>query len=328
MSTLKDVANRVGVSVATVSYVLTGRGSVSADTRTKVLAAVEELDYRPNRSAQAMRTGYSQSIGLLLPDLTNPFFPELAQKIENAARQLKFSVLLVDCQGKKETEAEAFELLKQQGVDGVIWCPASDDVPSSIKSLNCPTVIIDRPIAGFDAVHSDYTKGGEILAEYALSLGHKRVGLLSGPDEIEGARRRREGFIKVAAAHPDKIEVIWDVEVPFSTDLNQNALRQLKQDSVTLIVAADDLIAVGAISALNELGLKVPEDVSVTGFDNIPWTTVVTPKLTTVNQPIADMGAKAVELLIGKITNPDQATRTVVLDVSLVERASVKAMNN
>jgi len=116
--------------------------------------------------------------------------------------------------------------------------------------------------------------------------------------------------------------------VPFSTDLNQNAMHQLKQNSVTLIVAADDLIAVGAISALNEMGLKVPEDVSITGFDNIPWTTVVTPKLTTINQPIADMGTKAVELLIGKITNPDQATRTVVLDVNLVERASVKSLND
>jgi LacI family transcriptional regulator len=326
MSTLKDVANRVGVSVATVSYVLTGRGSVSLDTRAKVLAAVEALDYRPNRSAQAMRTGYSQSIGLLLPDLTNPFFPELAQKIENAARQRKFSVLLVDCQGKKETEAEAFELLKQQGVDGVIWCPASDDVPASLKSLKCPTVIIDRPIAGFDAVHSDYTEGGKILAEYALSLGHKKVGLLSGPSEIEGARRRREGFINTAAAQPDKIEIVWDVEVPFSTDLNQNAISQLKQNTASLIVAADDLIAVGAISALNELGLKVPEDVSVTGFDNIPWTTVVTPKLTTVNQPIAEMGLQAVELLIGKISNPEQDIRTVVLDVNLVERASVKSM--
>ncbi len=328
MSTLKDVATRVGVSVATVSYVLTGRGSVSVETRTKVLAAVKELDYRPNRSAQAMRTGYSQSIGLLLPDLTNPFFPELAQKIENAARQLKFSVLLVDCQGKQETEEEAFELLKQQGVDGIIWCPASDNVPPSLASLTCPTVIIDRPIAGFDAVHSDYSKGGRILAEYALSLGHKKIGLLSGPSQIEGARRRREGFIEVAEAHAKHLEVVWDVEVPFSTDLNQQAVEKLKLNNVSLIVAADDLIAVGAISALNELGLNVPEDVSVTGFDNIPWTTVVTPKLTTVNQPISEMGAKAVAMLTEKIAKPEKEISTVVLDVNLVERASVKSMND
>ncbi len=324
MTTLKDVANAVGVSVATVSYVLTGRGSVSKETSLKVMAAVKKLGYRPNRTAQAMRTGFTQSIGLLLPDLTNPFFPQLAQKIENAARQRDFSVLLVDCQSNPDTEAEAFNLLKQQGVDGIIWCPSSDIAPDSIHSVGCPVVLIDRPISGFDSVYSDYYKGGQLLGEYALSMGHTQVGLLSGPKHIEGARKRRQGFIDSVTGPDKNLTIVWDLEVPFSTELSPESLQRLNEKDVTLIVAADDLIAVGAISALNEIGQRVPEDVSVTGFDNIPWSTVVTPKLTTINQAISAMGGQAVDILAEKISEPDMPIRTVLLDVELVERHSVK----
>lgn len=326
MTTLKDVARAVGVSVATVSYVLTGRGSVSKETSVRVMAAVKKLGYRPNRTAQAMRTGFTQSIGLLLPDLTNPFFPQLAQKIENAARQRDFSVLLVDCQSNSDTEAEAFNLLKQQGVDGIIWCPASDSAPDSIHSVGCPVVIIDRPISGFDSVYSDYYKGGRLLGEYALSMGHTEVGLLSGPSHIEGARKRRQGFIDAVTGSDKTLNIVWDLEVPFSTELTEESLLRLTKKDVSLIVAADDLIAVGAISALNEIGLHVPEDVSVTGFDNIPWSTVVTPKLTTINQAISAMGGEAVDILAEKISEPSMPIRTVLLDVELVERHSVKRL--
>ncbi len=324
MSTLKDVANRVGVSVATVSYALTGRGSVSEETRKKVLAAVKELSYRPNRTAQAMRTGFTQSIGLLLPDLTNPFFPELAQKIENAARQRDFSVLLVDCQSNTDTEAEAFDLLRQQGVDGIIWVPSTDLIPDAVQQRNCPLVIIDRPVPGFDAVHSDYRRGGQLLAEYAIKMGHKRIGLLSGPSHIEGARRRRQGFLDIVEKNKDLLEIVWDTEVAFNTELNDKARECLKQNSVSLIVAADDLIAVGSMSALSEMNINVPGDVSITGYDNIPWSTVVTPKLTTVNQPTAAMGEEAVDMLMQKIADPDKPSRTILLDVELVERQTVQ----
>jgi LacI family transcriptional regulator len=322
MTTLKDVARDVGVSVATVSYVLTGRGSVSRQVREKVLLAVDKLGYRPNRKAQAMRTGVSNSIGMILPDLTKPYFPHLAQQVESAARKAGYAVLLVDCQSQQDAELEGFDLLAQQSVDGVIWFPIDHHVPENIENLGCPVVLIDRSIPNFDAVHCDFTRGGTIQAQYAIQLGHRRVGLLSGPQNIESARKRREGFVTAAK---DKLELVWDIEVPFSRELTEEALSAIKDDEVSLVVCADDLIAIATIGALNDNNLAVPEHVSVIGFDNIPWSTVVRPKLTTVNQPISAIGAEAVNILTQRIQNPDKTTRTTILDVDLVERQSAIA---
>ena len=319
MATLKDVAKQVGVSVATVSYVLTGRGSVSQEVSKKVMTAVNELGYRPNRKAQAMRTGISNSIGMILPDLTKPYFPLLAQQVENAARKAGFVVLLVDCQNQVEAEQEGIDLLAQQSVDGVIWFPIDKEVPKNLDKLGFPVVLIDRSLPGFDTVHCDFTRGGALQAEYAIKLGHKRVGLLSGPKTIESARKRRKGFITAAG---NKLDLVWDIEVPFSTSLTDEARKALQRNEVSMVVCADDLIAIGTMGAINEAGLKIPEQVSVVGFDNISWSTVVTPKLTTINQPIGAIGAEAFSILQQKIASPNGTTRTIILDVELVERAS------
>ena len=319
MTTLKDVAKAVDVSVATVSYVLTGRGSVSKAVREKVLSAVDALDYRPNRKAQAMRTGVSNSIGMILPDLTKPYFPHLAQQVENAARKAGYAVLLVDCQSQMEAEYEGFDLLAQQSVDGVIWFPMDDQVPKNIAKLGCPVVLIDRNLQDFDAVHCDYVRGGALQAQYVIELGHTRVGLLSGPKNIESAKQRRQGFVSAAS---NELELVWDIEVPFSRELNKKARKALQRNEVSMVVCADDLIAIGTIGELNDNGLSVPNQVSVIGFDNIPWSTVVQPKLTTINQPIAAIGTEAVSILTQRIANPEKTTRTTILDVNLVERAS------
>lgn len=319
MATLKDVAKLVGVSVATASYVLTGRGSVSKEVSKKVLAAVKELGYRPNRKAQAMRTGVSNSIGMILPDLTKPYFPHLAQQVENAARKAGFAVLLIDCQSQIDAEEEGFDLLAQQGVDGIIWFPIDQNIPNSINKLQCPTVLIDRNLPGFDTVQCDFNKGGSLQAQLAIKLGHQRVGILSGPQTIESARKRREGFIQAAK---NKLDIVWDIEVPFSLDLNNKAHKALKEKSVSLVVCADDLIAIGAMGTLTDQGLNIPADVSVLGFDNIPWSTIVSPKLSTINQPIAAIGNEAVSILTQKIQMPDNTVRATILDVNLVERDS------
>ena len=319
MATLKDVAALVGVSVATVSYVLTGRGSVSPEVSKRVREAVDQLGYRPNRKAQAMRTGFSKSIGLVIPDLTNPFFPELAQKIEGAARAAGFSVLMVDCQNQAENEAEGLGLLEQQTVDGVIWCPTGNDSMAALSKLDCPVVLIDRAVPGFDAVHCDYLRGGALLAQHAIALGHRQVGLLSGPQDTDSARQRRQGFLAAAAG---KLDINWEVEVPFAAELNAEARAALQENSASLVVAANDLIAVGAVGVLGELGLQVPRDVSLLGFDNIPWSALITPRLTTVHQPVGAIAAEAVDMLVSKIQSPQKTVRTMVLDVELIERDS------
>ncbi|MGI9292406.1 MAG: LacI family DNA-binding transcriptional regulator [Pseudomonadales bacterium] len=322
MATLRDVAEKVGVSVATVSYVLNGTGSVSKEVQDKVRVAVKKLGYRPNRKAQAMRTGFTKSIGLILPDLTNPFFPALAQKVEVEARQKGFTVVLFDTQNQSKAEEEGFQILDQHGVDGIIWCPVSDVPPKSIKAVQRPIVVVDRPLPGFDVVQSDYRRGGALLADYVNRSGHTRVGMLSGPQNIESARQRRLGFIEGISKG---VRVLWEVEVPFSIELTSEAKKKLKTSKATLIVCADDVIAIGVINVLDGYDVRVPDDVSVVGFDNIPWSTVIKPQLTTVNQPVGAIGGEAVNLLAQKIQKCSGAVKTIILNVDLVERDSAKS---
>ena len=262
MATVKDIAAAVGVSVATVSNVLNGRPNVGRANRQKVLRAAKLLGYRPNRAAQAMRTGRTRAIGLVLPDLTNPFFPELAQAVENTARSLGLLVCLIDSQGRVDGEADGFALLMQHAVDGVIWCPLGPRLPANLKNLARPLVLIDRPRPGYPVVHSDYNMGGRLLAQYALRMGHTRVGLLSGPQNIESARQRRDGFVNASAR---TIEVAWEVSVGFDGVLTPDAVDALeRRKGATLIVAGNDLIAISAIRWLGEHGVSVPRDVSIT----------------------------------------------------------------
>ncbi len=290
MATVKDIAATVGVSVATVSNVLNGRPNVGRVNRQRVLRVARQLGYRPNRAAQAMRTGRTRAIGLVLPDLTNPFFPELAQAVENTARS-----------------------------------PVGPRLPAHLKTLARPVVLIDRPRPGFAVVHSNYVMGGGLLAKYALRMGHTRVGLLSGPQNLESARQRRDGFVN--AFPPGGIA--WEVNVGFDGLLTLDARDALiRRRNATLIVAGNDLIAISAIRFLAEQGVSVPDEVSITGFDNISWADVVRPRLTTIAQPVGAIGAKAVELMQERMSGAKIATRRTIFDVALVERDSVKHLGH
>ena len=326
MTTVKDIAAAVGVSVATVSNVLNGRPNVGRATRQQVLRVAKQLAYRPNRAAQAMRTGRTRAIGLVLPDLTNPFFPELAQAVENTARSRGLLVCLVDSQSRPEGEADGFALLMQHAVDGIIWCPLGPRLPAQLRNLARPVVLIDRPRPGYAVVHSNYLMGGRLLAQYALRMGHTRVGLLSGPQHIESARQRRDGFV---TAFPRSINIVWEVCVGFDGVLTAEARAALKhRRKATLIVAGNDLIAISAIRRLAEQGVSVPEEVSVTGFDNIRWTDLVTPRLTTIAQPVSAIGAKAVELMQERMSGEKIDSRRTIFDVELIERDSVRQLNS
>jgi len=325
MATVKDIALVVGVSVATVSNVLNDKPNVGPEMREKVLRAAKQLGYRPNRAAQAMRTGRTRAIGLVLPDLTNPFFPELAQAVENTARAHGLLVCLVDSQGRAEGESDGFTLLMQHAVDGIIWCPLGNQPPVALRKLDRPVVLIDRPGPRCAVVHSNYVMGGELLAEYGLRMGHRRFGLLSGPQELVSARQRRDGFVNAA---PDEIEIVWEVNVGFDGVLTKEATDTLlkPRNRPTLIVAGNDLIAISAIRCLTAQGIKVPQDVSIVGFDNIRWTDVVTPRLTTIAQPVGAIGAKAVELMQQSMAGEKIPVRHTVFDVTLIERDSVRRL--
>jgi LacI family transcriptional regulator len=325
MATVKDIAAAVGVSVATVSNVLNGKPNVGSVIRKKVLHAAKQLGYRPNRAAQAMRTGRTRAIGLVLPDLTNPFFPELAQAVENKARSLGLLVCLIDSQGSADGESDGFALLMQHAVDGVIWCPVGARPPAALRKLDRPVILVDRPGLRYPVVHSNYLAGGELLAQYVLRMGHERVGLLSGPTDLQSARLRRDGFVNACRG---ELQIVWEVNVGFDGLLTAAAIDALLEhrNNVSLIVAGNDLIAISAIRCLTEHGVKVPQDMSITGFDNIRWADLVTPRLTTVAQPMGAIAAKAVELMHKSLSGQIIPARHTLFEVTLIERDSVKRL--
>ncbi|PCJ31461.1 MAG: LacI family transcriptional regulator [Alphaproteobacteria bacterium] len=318
--TLRDVAKESGVSVATVSYVLNDSGSVGNKVKEQVRSTINRLGYTPNFSAQAIRTGRTKTLGIIIPDLKNPFFPELAQSVESAARDSGFAVFLVDTQESVEAEAEGISKLIKHGVEGIIWCPSSEKDCFKKYAGSIPVVVIDRPLPNYDTVYSDYSKGGKLLAQYLLSEGHRKIGLISGPQTIESAAQRRKGFLEEIGI---QAEIIWEIENPFSIKLCPEAVSELKKQAVSVIVAGNDMIAIGAIKTLNKLKINVPESVSVVGFDDVPWSDIVHPSLTTIRQPLSELGKEAVNLLLRRIGNLTASKKSVILDVQLVVRDSV-----
>ena len=317
MARLKDVAQRAGVSTATVSNVLRGTKPATPAVQGRVLAAAAELGYVPNPHAQSLRTGNSRALGLVVPDLTNPYFPALVQAIETTARSLGYALIVMDAGNDSLRERESLALLATYRVAGVVWVPV-DDRPS--VDWPFPIVTVDRPLAGCDAVVADHAQGGALVAAHAIARGHRRIGLLSGPRALASAAARRSGFLHAADG---TLEVAWEHEVPFSSDLPPAAIERLRAPDCSLVVCANDAIAVGALRALREAGARVPEDVSVIGFDDVPWAEFVEPALTTVRQPLAELGAGAVAMLHARIAAPGDARRFETHPVTLVTRRSV-----
>lgn len=319
--TVHDVAREAGVSIATVSYTMNDSGSISEEIRRKVRRAAKRLGYRQNRAARAMKMGRSDIIGLVIPNIENPFFATLAQAVLFESRQHGLQVFLVDTEGSHETEAKAMQGLVQQGVDGIIVFPIDDSDFGSSTGAEVPVVVLDRDSAERDLVQAEYAEGGRLLGRHLLELGHTRFGLLEGPQVVASGRARSQGFLDAVR---EVGEVVWRCENPFELSLTEDARRQLAKRNVTAIVCGNDLIAMGTIQFLQEQGVAIPESVSVVGFDDISFSKMMRPALTTVRMPIARMGAEAVGLLIRRLRTDEriQTRSRVVLDVELVTRAS------
>lgn len=322
--TLKDVARLARVSIASASYSLHNRGSVGEATRQRVREAAEALGYRPNVIAQAMKTGRSGTLGLIVPDLSNPLFPALAQSVVHAARERGHRVLIADSQGSHAAEVEAAQDLAAFGADGLVWFPVNDT--DSLKGIasTLPTVVIDRDVPGYDQLQPDYRAGGEMGASHLIGLGHRSIGIVAGPVDVQNSRARAgaaAGIIQRDAS------LAWHVVNPYALDLEPGVISALASRTATAIICGADIIALGVIQALGLMGLKVPADVAVLGFDDIHWCELTTPTLSSVHIPIEEIGAEAVSMLFHRIANPLDALRRATFDLRIVDRASVTASN-
>jgi LacI family transcriptional regulator len=317
--TLKEVARQAGVSLATASYALNGKSEVGEGTRAHVLEVARRLGYQANLSARAMKTGRTGAIGLIIPNITNPLFALLAQSVTSAAEDHGAAVLLVDSESSKEAESEAIERLAHHGADGLIWFPVNDEGRMRAGASGKPIVVLDRNLPGFDQIHAEYAEGGRLAGEHLVALGHRRIGLLNGPGDVLNSRQRADGL---RAALANSAEILWSLEHPYVPKLTAQALELLARREVTAVACGNDLIALGAMAALRDLGLAPGKDVSVIGFDDIELCRLVWPRLSSVRLPIAEMGAAAVERLMARIKRPDLAPQKVLLGVSLSDRES------
>lgn len=306
-----------GVSTATVSFVLNDSKLVAAATRARVKLALAKLDYRISPSARALRTGRHHAIGLLLPDLIIPFFPALAQAVTASAWSRGHALILASNGDTASEEIEAHSALIER-TDGIIWIPSS---AAKVAGTATPTVILDRPsklLSAYDSVSADHRAGGAMAAELFRTHGRKFVGILTGPAKSPSAVMRNRGF----RDHLEGLEVLWQHEVPFALDLPTSVNSLLADPRLQAVFAASDVVAVGAIRILRSLGRRVPQDVAIIGFDDIPWAALIEPALSTIRQPVAELGECAVVTLLKRIGDPGMKPMHQLLPVTLVERAS------
>lgn len=313
--TMKDVARHASVSVSTVSYVLNGTGPVSQERRERVLQAVKMLNYTPNEAARGLRQRSAPTVGLIVPDLTNPYFAMIAEGVERYSSERDALVVLCapEVAGTSSSEPTTTRLLRSQRLSGCIFLSGASAVPRSLMELTelGPVVLVDELLPGFGlpAVVSDNRSGARAVAAHVLSMGHRRVAIIGGPSTLWSSHQRLAGYREAFASggiEPDSIPLeVGDYRQESGFDAARLLMeRSSGKDRITALVCANDLMAVGAIEYLRSQSLRVPEDVSVVGFDDVPFARSLTPRLTTVRQPAHDMGARAAELLFSLLEDP------------------------
>lgn len=323
MSTIKDVANLAGVSVATVSRVLNKNGYVHEDTLKKVERAIEKLNYKPSTVARSLYNKKSRLIGLVVPNIVNPFFPEVARAVEDVAYKQGYTVVLCNSDECLDKEKQYIDALMQNNVDGFIV--ATDQQNSSnYMNLQVPIVAIDRVFnERIPTVYADNYKGSKQATELLIRKGSKYIAHIRGPRNISTANERFEGFIEVVTN--EQISYII-AESAFDPIESERVTKELLEAHPYIdgIVAGNDLIALGVVKAAMQKGIHIPNDLQVIGFDGISLTEMMYPSITTVAQPIYEIGEVATQLLIKKMEGKTLEEKHYRLPVEIIERNTTK----
>jgi LacI family transcriptional regulator len=329
MVNIRDVAKLAGVAPITVSRVINNSGSVNPATRDRVQKAIEELHYVPNTLAKSLRSKRSHTLALILSDITNPFWPTVARGVEDAAAEKGFQTILCNTDEDPDKEATYLNLLLQRRVDGIIIAPTTNDKSrlSLLQRQQVPCVLIDRRVDGFkaDVVYGNSREGARLLVQHLIDLGHQRIALVNGPSSISSAQDREEGYRTALREHSITVDETLirrgDFKQGTGYELTQHIVRLAPRP--TAIFAANNFIAIGAIRALHEAGLRIPEDMALVCMDDIPHVSAIDPFLTVAAQPAYEMGATAARLLIERLTaQRNLRPREVVLPITLIIRRS------
>ncbi len=329
MITIKEIAKKSGVSVGTVSKVLNYDMTVGEINRKKVMRTIEELNYKPNKIARSLSKGKTKNIGFIIPDITNPFFPALVKGASDVLISEGYYVHLCSSDDDPDKEDLYINDLKSMWVDGIIIAPSDTenrDV-SVFNTITVPIVVVDREIEGLnrDLVIINNKEAAYEAVNYLIDNGHKKIVLLTGPEYTKTAQTRFEGWKKAVGEKKlfKKELVFWG---RFTIDSGYEMMKKVFDNlgKVDAVFACSDFIALGAIQAIEERGYKIPDDISIIGFDDIYLSRFLKPPLTVVRQPIYDMGKTAGEILLKKMNNiSDFVPERVVIKGKLVIRGSV-----
>jgi LacI family transcriptional regulator len=321
---IRDVAELASVSVATVSRVLNGDTNVDAGMRERVRAAVAELGYRPNRLARNLRRQRVEAIGIVVPDIENPHFAEMVRIIEATTLGLGYRVLVCNTDEDSDRQAACLRMLADERVSGIVLSPS--DPAGSIEQLHdlgIPVIAIDRALANAttDTVVADNVPAVRAATQRLIDAGHRRIAFVGGRGEVETGSERQEGYLAAIDA-ADLVPVL--ANGGFRRDAAQAAVAALLggDNPVSALMVANNLMALGALAAIRERGLRVPDDIAVISVDNPPWAELLAPPLTVLAQPIRAMATRAVDLLIRRISGERFAVARDVYPLELIVRRS------
>jgi LacI family transcriptional regulator len=330
---MADVARLAGVSVATVSHVLNGTRPVRPRTREQVLSAVRRSNYTPNTVARSLATARTTTIGLALSAISNPYFGDLLRSVEDAATAAGYTLLLADPREEPDYELTVVRRLQHRRVDGLILAPSAEPHAALefLSDHRVPTVLVDRLIqAELDQVGSENVEPIAGLVGHLSDRGHRRIALVAGHRGLATTLERREGYRLGLdrAGLPELPELLVDGNS--ETEAARRAVHRLLAlaQRPTAIITGNNSMTIGAMAALREAGVAVPGGMALVGFDDFPWASLFSPGLTAVAQPFAEMGRRAVELLLARMSDPDAPTTTVRLPPTFVHRESCGCQTN
>ena len=329
MPTIHDVAKRAGVGSITVSRVINNSGYISSETRERIQKAIDELGYVPNTLARSLRSRRTNTVALIVTDITNPFFTTLARGVEDAANEAGYTVIFCNTDESAAKEEKYLNVLLQKQVDGLLLVPTQRSVNSihQILKHGTPVVVLDRriPEVDVDSVRCDSLDGAYKLTKYLVSLGHRQIAIMSGAVGVSTADDRVAGYRKALEEDGIAISDRYILRGEFTSDSGYSMTEQAINLPLrpTALIAANNFITIGAMKALQEAEMEVPEDMALAGFDDLPPAIVTFPFFTVVSQPAYEMGTQAMQLLLKRLSAKEVvAFQEVILPTQLIVRRS------
>jgi LacI family transcriptional regulator len=333
-ATIQDVAVRAGVSKTTVSHVINATRFVEEETRQRVLQAIQELHYRPNAAARSLTTGRTGTVGIVVSDVTNPFFGELLLGVEEVLRPQNCALMICNTNETLEYEAHYLDLLLNQRVDGIIAAATSQPwiELSKAEVQQTPVVFVDRAFDNLEGfyVGVDNKAGAYRGTQHLIQCGYKKIGILAGLDRLSTMRERMNGFCQALQDAGLPVNNKWIIPSQLSIEGGQHAMCELfgLPDIPEAVFINNNLLTLGALLEMQELGLDCTEDIGIVSFDDHPWAAVSCPPLTVVRQPTRKIGQTAAEMILALINDRPVAERRVILDCEIVKRQSCRPIKS